>query len=213
MNNSDSHIVLVDIQKFGQLYKILFSNDLEFRTTSGTIKNLGLTKGDAFSASEFSLLKKTLEKDFVRYSAETLLANQAYSTGEFRQRLRKKGIDSSLVTEIITEFKSFGFLDDYKFAEARARSLLARKPAGKAYLIADLQKHLVARAVAEKAVSSVLGETDEVALAVQILEKRQTALAKFDIETARRKAYTYLSRRAISYRAAKEAFDKVFAPE
>jgi hypothetical protein len=45
---------------------------------------------------------------------------------------------------------------------------------------------------------------------VELLERKKGSLAKFDLETARKKAYTYLSRRAISYGAAKAAFEKVF---
>jgi len=139
-----------------------------------------------------------------------MLARRPYSVGEFKQRLRHKDISDEHIRRIIRDFRDKGFLNDYEYALARARSLNARKPAGRGYLVAWLRKRLVPREIAEKAVDELLADVDEVETAVELLNRKRSSLDKFDLETARRKAYTYLSRRAISYGAAREAFEKVF---
>jgi SOS response regulatory protein OraA/RecX len=46
-------------------------------------------------------------------------------------------------------------------------------------------------------------------LAVASLERKWNSLKQFDLERARTKAYTYLSRRGIGYAAAKAAFEQL----
>jgi len=192
------------------LFLVTFSNGFEVRATSGTVKRLKLNEGAEFSPAEFAELMKILEEKYARYTAESILARRPYSVGEFRRKLRQKNIDESYIRPIVKEFRAKGILDDFEYAVARGRSLIERKPAGRGYLVAWLQKRLVPREIAEKAVADILEDTDEVDTAVELLKRKRTSFAKFDLETARRKAYTYLSRRSISYGAAKEAFEKVF---
>lgn len=56
-------------------------------------------------------------------------------------------------------------------------------------------------------VDEIMGNVDENELALEILRGRWRQFSKFDLETARKKAYNYLSRRSVSYGAAKYAFE------
>ncbi|MCP4567319.1 MAG: RecX family transcriptional regulator, partial [FCB group bacterium] len=154
--------------------------------------------------------KTLLLERFALYCAESLLARRNYSVGEFKERLRQKEIGLDLIKQIVAEFRQLDLLDDFRYGQMRVRSVIRRKPAGRGFLIADLQKRLVPRDIAEKVVTEALKDSDEIEMAVELLEKRRAAFTKFDLETKRRKAYTYLSRRAISYGASKAAFDMVF---
>ncbi len=210
MESEGGHIVLESIERRGRLYLLLFSNRYEIRASGRVIDQIGLAEGVKFSQQTFVELQRILEWEFARYTAESMLARRPYSVGEFRRGLRQKGISDEHIKKIVSEFRKKGFLEDYQYALARARSLHERKPAGRGYLISWLRKRLVSREVAEEAVDELLGDVDETAMAVELLERKKGSLLKFDLETARRKAYTYLSRRAISYGAAKAAFTKVF---
>lgn len=204
------YISIIDIKRRGMVYFVDFSNDEQVRATKGVIDKLNLSAGDEFTENEFEKLKKILDESFARYTAESILARRSHSVGEFKIKLRKKDISGDLIKSIVRKFRKEGLLDDYNFGKMRAESLLRRKPAGRGYLIRDLQNKLVPRQIAEEVVAGVLSEVDESELAEQLLEKKRISLTKFDLETARQKAYTYLSRRAISYGASKTAFDKVF---
>lgn len=206
----DDPIILKRIEKKGRLVLLHFSNEAAFRATPATVQQLGLAEAIAFSPEGYRQLADLLERRFAWYTAETTLAQQAVSIGQFRRKLRRKEIADGLIAEIVADFKEKGLLGDYAYAVAKARSFLEHKPAGGAFLVSQLQKHLVPRLIAEKAVKEVLSETDETDIAVRLLRKRATALAKLDLETARRKAYTYLARRAIPYGAARKAFDQLF---
>ena len=209
--DSDPDIISIDsIQRKGVLYRLAFSNGFEIRATKGVIERLKLVEGAQFTQQTFEELRKVLEERFAFYTAESLLARRPYSIGEFKQRMGRKEISEGLISRIVKEFRGKGILDDYKYALARVKSLIDRKPAGKGYLVGWLQQRLVPREIAQEAVAEALGNVDEVATAVDLLERKRSSFEKFDLETARHKAYTYLSRRAISYGAAKTAFSKVF---
>lgn len=206
----DDPIILKTIEKKGRLVLLHFSNEAVIRATPATVQQLGLAEGIGYSAEGYRNLTDLLERRFAWYTAETTLAQRAYSIGEFKRKLKRKEIADKLIVEIVADFKKKGLLGDYAYAVAKARSLLEHKPAGGAFLVSQLQKHLVPRLIAEKAVKEVLADTDETDIALKLLQKRSAVLANLDLETARQKAYTYLARRAIPYGAAKKAFDKLF---
>jgi SOS response regulatory protein OraA/RecX len=210
MSTEAEIIAIVEIQRRGMLFLISFSEGSQIRATKGTIDRLDLSEESQFSRQTFAELWKILEEKFAHYTAESLLARRPYSVGEFKQRMRHKEIAENLITAIVKEFRNRGLLDDYKYSLMRIQSLIERKPAGRGYLVAWLQKRLVGREIAQKAVAEALAGTDEVDTAVELLKRRRLSFEKFDLETARRKAYTYLSHRAISYGAAKKAFEQVF---
>ncbi len=213
MHSGEDVIILTEIARRGMSYIVSFSNDVEIKTTKGVIDKLQLITGDAFSGDEFIKLRKILEEAFAVYTAEGILARRAHSVGEFKFKLKQKEIDSALIAKIVKNFRERGLLDDLAYAKLRANSILNRKPAGRGFLVADLQAKLVPREIAESAVKEVLSGVDEVESAAVLLEKKRMSFIKFDLETARRKAYNYLSRRAISYRAAKQAFEDTFNKE
>lgn len=208
MSFEGERIVLAQIARKGMWYLLSFSNEYQVRASKKSIDDFSLREGCDFELSEFENLKGILEKKFARYTGESFLARRAYSIGEFRLRMRQKQVSQPMIEKVVNDFCELGLLDDYKYAKGRLTSLLDRKPAGRGYLVADLQKKLVPREIAENVAGEVLEGVDEVDLALRLLEKRRASLTKIDVETAKRKAYTYLSRRAISYGAVREAFEK-----
>lgn len=210
MEERPENFILDKIERKGRLLLLTFSDGFEVKATPGLVKRLELAERQEFQPADFEKLRSLLRERYGLYCAESLLARRNFSVGEFKERLRQKEIDTKLIQDLAGHFREQGLLDDYKYGQMRIRSVLNRKPAGRRFLIADLQKRLVPREIAEKVVDRALTDIDEVEMAKQLLEKRRASFDKFDIETGRRKAYTYLSRRAISYGAAKAAFNEIF---
>ena len=210
MAKKTKEIVLESIEKKGRFYLLTFSNGFEFKASPATRDRLALSEGMKYDPDQFERLRSELEKRFAYDTAESTLASRSYSVGEFREKLRQKGLARRYIDAIIGEYHSRNLLDDYRYAAMKLQTLMEHKPAGRSYLIAYLQSKRVSREIAEKAVDEVLLHTSEVDIASRLLAKRRVSFMKFDVETARRKAYNYLSRRGISYRAAKEAFENLF---
>lgn len=167
----------------------------------------GLQVGDRLLPGRIeSLISESSRQTALDY-ALSLLSRRNYSAGLLRRKLLEKRTDPKLLPKIMAELTDKGFLNDRLFARRTVESILSRKPAGRRFLAAYLRSKLVPRVIADKIVAEILEDEDETALAVRLLQTKLKSLAKFDLETARVKAYNYLSRRAISYTAAKEAFE------
>jgi regulatory protein len=203
-------ITLLRIEKKGRLFLLSFSNGFEIKAAKVTIDGLNLSEGLELAPESFNEIKSVLEGKFAYYTAESLLARRSYSIGEFRDRMRRKGIADYFIRQIISDFQAKNLLDDYRYAAVRVQTLMDHKPAGRSYLIAYLRDRKIPPETAKKVVSEALTRVSEIEIAARLLEKRRASFMKFDVETARRKAYNYLSRRGISYRAAREAFENLF---
>ncbi|MCP4566911.1 MAG: RecX family transcriptional regulator, partial [FCB group bacterium] len=159
MDEEQGFVVLEKIERKGMLLLLTFSNGFEVRATRGTVKKLELTEGFEFSPTGFREVKTLLLERFALYCAESLLARRNYSVGEFKERLRQKEIGLDMIKRIVAEFRRLDLLDDYRYGQMRVRSVIRRKPAGRGFLIADLQKRLVPRDIAEKVVTEALKDS------------------------------------------------------
>jgi SOS response regulatory protein OraA/RecX len=141
-----------------------------------------------------------------------LLALRPHAVGEVRFKLARKQFEPDIVSATLRKYEQRGLLDDAHVAMTLARIALERRPAGRSYLIAVLRKKMIARELAEQTVDLALGDRNENELAYAALSQRKRALfssAQIEVETVRRKAYTFLSRRGIGYAAAKAAVERL----
>jgi SOS response regulatory protein OraA/RecX len=168
------------------------------------VENIVLTK------SQLLNLQAEAELLACDRKASQILSLREHSVGEFEVKLRRKDFSAEAIKATVSRYRQLGLLDDVRYARLVAESSLKRNPSGRSYLMAVLQKKHIARSLAERTVDSLLQGLDEVALAVQSLEKRWTVFGQLELERARKKAYNYLSRRGVSYAAAKAAFERLY---
>jgi len=170
-----------------------------------------LKEGIVITAAQLEQLQHEAELGMCDREVGRLLAMREHSVGEVKAKLARKQFGSEVVNRTIDKYRKQGLLDDAHYAQAIARRLLERNPCGQAYLVASLRRKLIDRALAEKTAEFLLAGRDEVELARTALEKRWSRFGQFELETARRKAYNYLSRRGIGYAAAKTAFETLYS--
>lgn len=101
-----------------------------------------------------------------------VLSGRAYSTGELREKLRRRAEQAGDVDNILARLKDVGYLDDRRFAEGFATARLANDRFGKTRVIQDLRQHRVAPSLAERTVQKVYQEVDEVALIEEWIRKK-----------------------------------------
>lgn len=158
---------------------------------------------------------RTLHLDSQRFlcgrKAGDLLAMRDHSVGELIGKLRRKGFSREVIEPIVSRYRKMGTLDDARFAAAAGQSLINRRPCGRSYLIAYLQKKQIERRLAEQTADMLIPGGDDSTSAVAALRDRWSRISQFELETAQRKAYNYLSRRGFGYAASKAAFDQLWA--
>lgn len=139
-----------------------------------------------------------------------MLGMREHTVGELKLKLKRKQFGGDAIEKTIKTYRSRGLLDDAHLAHKLVARALERNPAGRRWLIAMLRRKHIASHLAEQAVEMALGSRDERALAVESLRKRWSSIRQLELERARTRAYNYLSRRGISYDAARAAFEELY---
>jgi regulatory protein len=171
-----------------------------------------LKEGIVLTAPQLADLEKEAALASCDREAARLLALRPHSIGEMRLKLGRKQFDPEAIKTTIRKYEQRGLLDDAHVATMLARNAMERKPAGRSYLVALLRRKMIDRELAERTVEMLLGDRDENEIAYAALSQRKRVLfssKQIEVETIRRRAYTYLSRRGIGYAAAKAAFERL----
>jgi regulatory protein len=100
------------------------------------------------------------------------LAQRAHSTGELREKLRRRAERVSDIDDIIARLKDTGYLDDRRFAEGFANARLSSDRFGSGRVIHDLRQRRVAPTLAEKTVRQVYEDVDEQNLIDEWIRKK-----------------------------------------
>ena len=157
---------------------------------------------------------KQLIHESERYLCEReiarLLSLREHSQGELRLKLKRKGFSEKVYAPLLAGFTAKGLIDDPRLAAALVRKALERKPAGRPFLVALLRRKMIERSLAERTVDQALEEIDATTEAVRALRQKWPDPTQLEVESARRKAYSYLSRRGFGYETARAACDEVF---
>jgi regulatory protein len=169
-----------------------------------------LKPGVVITPAQVSSLIEESERFLCDRETARLLALREHSAGELRLKLRRKGFAEKIAAAIMAKYASRGLIDDARLALALARRALERKPSGRSFLIAFLRKKMIDRTTAEQAVDMLLEDSEDLGSAVRALRQKWPVTDQIEVESARSKAYSYLSRRGFGYQTARAAFEEVF---
>ena len=98
-----------------------------------------------------------------RYALKAL-GGRAHSTGELREKLRRRAARAADVDEVLARLREHGYLDDARYAEGFAAARLANDKLARARVVQDLRQRRVAPALAEQTVQKLYQDVDEEAL-------------------------------------------------
>jgi regulatory protein len=105
------------------------------------------------------------------------LGGRAHSTGELREKLRRRAAKAGDVDSVLARLKDAHYLDDQRFAEGYANARLSGQGMGRRRVVNDLRQRRVAPTVAQRTVEKVYRDVDEQALIEDwIRRKYRTAL-------------------------------------
>lgn len=101
-----------------------------------------------------------------------ILAARAYSSGEIREKLRRRAERAGDVDGVITLLKDRGYLDDRRFAESYASARLTNDRFGRSRVAKDLRARRVAPGLAESTVRKVYQDIDEPTLIEDFIRRK-----------------------------------------
>lgn len=210
---ADSTVRIARLTGSGGGFRITLSDsDEPFFVEGIVVAKHRLKEGIVITLPQAADLRREAAEGACDRETARLLALRPHSIGELRAKLKRKEHAEVQINAIIKKYRTRGLLDDTQVATSLARAALERKPAGKNYLVALLRRKLIDRDTAQAVVDMLLADHSENDLAYEALSRRKRVLfssRQIEVETIRRRAYTYLSRRGIGYSAAKDAFEKL----
>lgn len=107
------------------------------------------------------------------------LAGRAHSSGELREKLRRRAERGADVEDVLARLKDHGYLDDRRFAEGFAAARLSTDKFGRTRVLQDLRQRRVAPALAERTVRQVYEDVNEEVL-IEDWVRRKYRLADRD---------------------------------
>jgi len=111
------------------------------------------------------------ETELLNYAVQ-VLGGRAHSSGELREKLRRRAERAEDVDAVLAKLKELKYLDDRRFAESYAASRLENQGLGKMRVLRDLRQRRVAPQLAEQVTEKTYQETNEENLIEEFLKRK-----------------------------------------
>jgi len=119
------------------------------------VKALGLQVGDTIALDEVLVRRLEIEPQHARERAFRLLAYRERSTTEMADRLTDDGYLQSIVADTVSWLTDTGLLDDERFAEQMARTMIILRGFGRQRALRELRRFGIVDDGAARALDAV----------------------------------------------------------
>jgi regulatory protein len=113
-----------------------------------------------------------LDRDKLLNVALRALGGRAHSSGELRDKLRRRAENDQDVDAVLAKLKESGYLNDRRFAESYAAARLQNQGLGKMRVLRDLRQRRVAPKLAEQVTAETYEKTNEAELIEDFLRRK-----------------------------------------
>jgi regulatory protein len=113
-----------------------------------------------------------LDRDKLLNVALRALGGSAHSSGQLREKLRRRAQNDQDVDAVMAKLKEAGYLNDRRFAENYAAARLQNQGLGKMRVLRDLRQRHIAPKLAEQVTEKTYQETDEAQLIEEFLRRK-----------------------------------------
>jgi regulatory protein len=113
-----------------------------------------------------------LDREKLLNVALRALGARAHSSGELREKLRRRAQNHEDVDAVLSKLKESGYLNDRQFAEAYAAARLQDQGLGKMRVLRDLRQRRVAPKLAEQVTEQTYQKTNETDLIEEFLRRK-----------------------------------------
>ena len=188
---------------------VFIDGDFAFGCNVNVVARFRLREGMAIDAD----LRRQIEEGEVKQEAFDhalrLIGQRMQSERELRQKLGRREYGPGVIDAVVEDCKRLGYLDDAKFAAARAADAANLKKHGRQRAVQELLAKGVERGVAETAADAAYEDVDPIEAAVALAEKRRPSLARLDRPAAVRRLSGYLQRRGFDFDTVRTAVERV----
>ena len=139
------------------------------------------------------------------------LTRRGMSRWELEKTLLSRELGEDAVEAELDRLEGVGLLDDAAVAETFVRTQHDRKGLGRGAITAELRRRHIDQEHIDAALEQV-DDDDEQTRATELAIKRAGQLSSYDLETAKRRLYGFLSRKGYSSAVVRAAIDEALSP-
>ena len=182
-------------------YKIYIDGQFAFVLYKGELSRYGIVKDKEISEETVGKIETEVLMKRAKLRALHLLEDMDRTEGELYKKLMQGMYPEEVVKKALEYVKSFGYLDDLRYAENFIVSRKEKKSRKEIYAL--LRQKGIDREKIEQAFENCYTDTAEVEAVREILKKRRWEPAEMD-EGKIRKMYAYLARKGFHYDVARQ---------
>lgn len=180
---------------------VFLDGGFAFGCNVAVVARFRLREGMEVSAEQVNQIQRGEVKQECFDHALRLIARRLHSRAELVRKMAGKEYGEGIVAEALDDLARLGYVDDEKFAVAKAESSANQKHHARRRAMMELIKAGVGETVARRALEGVYGGRDTVEEARFLAAKQMTRLRRLPMETARRRLSGMLQRRGFDYEA------------
>lgn len=176
-------------------FRIYIEEKPAFVLYRGEVRRLGIREGEPLSEESLREIEEEILPTRAKRRAMNLLQNRDYTEAGLREKLRNGDYPESCIEEAVAYVKSYGYVDDRRYAEDFITYNLDRKSRTR------MEQDLMRKGISKDTIRAVFEELeeqgtsqDEGAMIRRLLEKK-----KYDPQTAtgqeKQRMYAFLYRR------------------
>ena len=161
---------------------IHFDNDEVLFLAVDIFYKSGLKKNDEISYDRFSSLIKENRLFHIKQRAFLYLGRRQHSTSELRTKLKQKGYETELISEVIDDLKSKNYLDDTEFAKMFVEEKLKLKLWGEQKLRSELIKRGIKSDIISDVLRTIISDENQVNNALILATKKYNTLRNRNLD-------------------------------
>lgn len=177
-------------------WRVELDGQFAFVLYKGELSRFSIKEGGELSEEVYHQIKKEIVLKRAKLRAMHLLTDMARTECGLREKLKQGMYPEDVVEEAIAYVKSFGYLDDYKYAENLIRSRQGSKSRKEIY--AWLYGKGVPKEQIELAMEQCYGNEGEQEAIRRIISKKRIDISHAS-EQELHKLYGYLARKGFCY--------------
>jgi regulatory protein len=180
-----------------------------FGCNLNVIARFRLREGLELSPEEIEKIQQGEVRQECFDAAMRYLESRLHSRAELKRKLLRKEMGPAIIDGVLDDLQRMNYIDDARFAAAKAASAAKHKHHGPRRAMAELLRAGVKSDVAKKATAEIYEASDSLAIAMNLAERQSARLKKLDPQVARRRLMGMLMRRGFDFETIKPVMEKV----
>ena len=188
---------------------VFLDGAFSFGCNLNVIARFRLHEGKHLTAAEIEAVLDGEVRQECMDKAFRFIESRLHSRAELRQKLTRYEYGMKLIDSVLERLEEMGYVNDKRFAEAKAESAATHKHHGPNRARLELAKKGVERETARQAVEHVYESRDNLAVAKDLAMRKMKSLARLEPHVAKRRLMGMLLRRGFDFDTIKPVIAEV----